>query len=338
MTARTPTKRSPKKAPAKPRQKRNGRPAPPRQMTLALTNLRLDGDTQPRAKIDENVVNDYAEAYGKKEKLPPLTVFNDGTAYWLADGFHRVRGAKKVGRIKVQCEVYKGEQEDARWYSYSANQTHGLRRSNEDKRKCVFAALKHPRGKKMSDRLIADHCGVCNTFVGLLRRELSTVDSCPTETVGKDGKVRRRKPPKQRKTKTPKSIPPIDDDIDANDGDEIHDDDKYGAANITNDRGDDDHIDTTNGAEDPGNVTVADPSDAPVVASGTPGNFSADILTPDDDPIGGDDDDIDRSNGVAIEQLQDAFDAYVVPQLKAASISVRKQFYAWLEGLIKSSA
>jgi hypothetical protein len=283
-----------------------------KEMNLPLTDIRLDGRTQPRVQLNHGIVRDYAEAYKARAKFPALIVFFDRRYYWLADGFHRWRAAQRAGLSKVPCEVHEGTSGDARWYSCSANRARGLRRTNGDKRKCVFAAFKHPSGAKLSDRRIADPCGVSHNFVSNLRKELSSDDSCPPETVGKDGKVRRRKPPKQRKTKTPKSIPPIDDDIDANDGDEIHDDDKYDAANITNDRGDDDHIDTTNGAEDPGNVTVADPSDAPVVASGTPGNFSADILTPDDDPIGGDDDDIDRSNGVEIEQLIDAFDTYVL--------------------------
>ncbi len=58
--------------------------------------------------------------------------------------------------------------------------------------KAVKAALLHPKGAGMSDRQIADHVGVSNTFVGKCRVELkkdghlSTDDTCRT---GKDGKV-----------------------------------------------------------------------------------------------------------------------------------------------------
>jgi len=54
------------------------------------------------------------------------------------------------------------------------------------------SALLHPKGAGMSDRQIADHVGVSNTFVGKCRVELkkdghlSTDDTCRT---GKDGKV-----------------------------------------------------------------------------------------------------------------------------------------------------
>jgi hypothetical protein len=47
------------------------------------------------------------------------------------------------------------------------------RRSNEDKRKAVVAALQHPKGAKLSDRQIAEHCGVSSMFVGKCRDELS---------------------------------------------------------------------------------------------------------------------------------------------------------------------
>jgi len=53
--------------------------------------IRLDGDTQPRAKIDQAVCDDYGERMKAGEKFPAIDVFFDGEDYWLADGFHRVR-------------------------------------------------------------------------------------------------------------------------------------------------------------------------------------------------------------------------------------------------------
>jgi hypothetical protein len=95
------------------------------------------------------------------------------------------------------------------------------------------------------------------------------------------------------------------------------------------DYGDDDHVDTTNGDEDPGNVTVGDRSDAPVVVNGTPGNFSADIVTADDDTLGSEDDHVGRDNGVGLKQLQDAYEQHIVPQLEVASKPVRQKFLRW---------
>jgi hypothetical protein len=290
-----------------------------KEMNLPLTDIRLDGRTQPRVQLNHGIVRDYAEAYKARAKFPALIVFFDRRYYWLADGFHRWRAAQRAGLSKVPCEVHEGTSGDARWYSCSANRARGLRRTNGDKRKCVFAAFKHPSGAKLSDRRIADPCGVSHNFVSNLRKELSSDDSCPPETVGKDGKVRRRKPPKQRKTKTPKSIPPIDDDIDANNGDEIRDDDQQDATSIVN-GGNDDQNNANDVAEDLTNVTFDDALD----------NSSADTLTAPEDAIDETDDDIDRTNGIELEQVQDAYDQHVETLLEAAGEPVRKQFFAWL--------
>ena len=57
--------------------------------TLKLNQIRIDGGTQSRVDIDEQVVAEYADLYHQGIQLPPVTVFYDGTDYWLADGFHR---------------------------------------------------------------------------------------------------------------------------------------------------------------------------------------------------------------------------------------------------------
>lgn len=170
--------------------------------TLALSTIHIDGDTQPRTKIDQDVVDDYAAAYGAKSKIPELDVFHDGTNWWLADGFHRYHAAKKAGLDKLPCHVHKGTKEDAQWFAVSANQTHGLRRSNADKAKAVKAALKHPKGVKMSDRQIAEYVGVSNNMVSDYRKRLSSDDSEPKRK-GRDGRttdttnIGKGKPPKK---------------------------------------------------------------------------------------------------------------------------------------------
>ena len=56
----------------------------PQQKTLRLDEIRLDGGTQPRIMINEKVVDEYAELYRDGQELPPVTIFFDGTTYWLA--------------------------------------------------------------------------------------------------------------------------------------------------------------------------------------------------------------------------------------------------------------
>jgi hypothetical protein len=112
-------------------------------------------------------------------EFPPLTVVFDGASYWLVDGFHRRWAAIKSKIDKFKCHVVQGTREDARWLSYGVNQDHGLPRTNEDKKKAVIAALKHPNGAKKSDTAIAAHVGVNDKTVAKYRSELSVSSEIP---------------------------------------------------------------------------------------------------------------------------------------------------------------
>lgn len=85
---------------------------------LPLAAIRTDGGTQPRAEISDEIVDEYTEAL---EDLPPVTVFYDGTTYWLADGFHRFRAHEKAGRPKIAADVKQGTLRDAVLFSVGAN-------------------------------------------------------------------------------------------------------------------------------------------------------------------------------------------------------------------------
>lgn len=171
-------------------------------MQIALADLRLDGGTQPRAAIDYALVSDYAEQVRAGAIFPAVVVFYDGTDYWLADGFHRVKAAREAQLEAIVADVRQGTREDAVWFSCGANQAHGLRRTNMDKRRAVAAALKHAMAAGLSDRAIAEHCGVGPALVGDVRREIvpaQLFDSNSSTRKGKDGKVRNTTSEKQAK-------------------------------------------------------------------------------------------------------------------------------------------
>lgn len=154
-------------------------------MLLELQTIRTDGETQPRESIDPIVIAEYAEDMQAGATLPPVVVFHDGAAYWLADGFHRYHAALAIGADAIAADVRLGTVEDARWYSYGANKDHGLRRTNEDKRRAVLAALKHPQAALLSDSEIARHCGVHRNTILQYRHLAQTVQD--TRTVTRNG-------------------------------------------------------------------------------------------------------------------------------------------------------
>lgn len=138
---------------------------------IALDKIRIDGGTQPRESIDETVVADYAECI---DELPPIDVFFDGAEYWLADGFHRLHAARRAGRwSSIEATVHQGTREEAILFSTAANKTHGLRRTNADKRKAVQTVLGLPACAKWSDRNIARHVGVHHSTVADIRASLA---------------------------------------------------------------------------------------------------------------------------------------------------------------------
>ena len=157
-------------------------------MWLKITDIRTDGGTQPRVAMDPDTVAYYADAMREGVRFPPVVVFYDGTSYWLADGFHRRDAAFAAGFQEIDCEVHRGTQQDAQWYSYSANKGNGLRRSNDDKARAVKAALMHPNAAGKGNREIARHVGVDESTVRGWREKLSAeIPQMEVRTVTRGG-------------------------------------------------------------------------------------------------------------------------------------------------------
>ena len=157
--------------------------------SLPISNIRLDGGTQPRATIDVEAVVDYMDAMAGGAIFPPVVVFYDGTNYWLADGFHRVKAAEQSGMEHIACDLRQGTQQDAQWYSFGANKATGLRRTNEDKQRAVKAALLHSNGVQLSNRRIAAHIGVDEGTVRGWRERLTAEIPQSSARTGLDGRT-----------------------------------------------------------------------------------------------------------------------------------------------------
>ena len=167
--------------------------------SIQLAKLRLDGGTQPRVKIDTDVVADYAERIAAGDEFPPVEVFHDGADYWLAEGFHRYHGHAKAGKKTIGCNVRKGTVRDAILFSCGANIAHGLRRTNPDKQRAVMTLLQDDEWSKYSDRKIAEICCVDNSTVSSYRKQLLESNSSikVVRRIGKDGKLRPATQPKR---------------------------------------------------------------------------------------------------------------------------------------------
>ena len=161
---------------------------------LPIDSIRLDGGTQPRANLDFDVVEEYVEAMESGAKFPPVDIFYDGSEYWLAHGFHRIRAADACENPAMEsfpCTIHQGTVEDAKWFSYATNKLNGLHRSNEDKHRAVQAALAHPQGVGKSDHAIGEHVGVDHKTVAAWREKLALTREIPqsAKRTGRDGRT-----------------------------------------------------------------------------------------------------------------------------------------------------
>jgi ParB-like chromosome segregation protein Spo0J len=120
---------------------------------LALVELVID-KTQTRVQIDEDTVSDYAELMKSHVDLPPIVVFFDGSSHFVADGFHRFHAAKRRKAETISCDIREGTERDALEFALGANAEHGLRRSNDDKRRVVKIALEDDEWGRLRPRRI----------------------------------------------------------------------------------------------------------------------------------------------------------------------------------------
>ncbi len=140
--------------------------------SINIRVIRIDAGTQSREKLDQSVVEDYAEQMREGEEFPPISVVHDGSEYFLSDGFHRLLAAQKAGKASINCDVITGTLRDAILYSLSANHRHGLRRTVEDRRKAVMTMLEDFEWSERHDREIARQCNVSHPLVAKLRAAL----------------------------------------------------------------------------------------------------------------------------------------------------------------------
>src|ERR1700722_14805947 len=69
--------------------------------------------------------------------------------------------------------IRQGTRRDAVLFSVGANASHGLRRTNDDKRRAVMTLLSDSEWRKWPLRKIARRCGVHHEMVGTARRSLA---------------------------------------------------------------------------------------------------------------------------------------------------------------------
>ena len=156
---------------------------------IDLEDLTVENTINPRANgVDAGYVEELSQwlnesnGTGTPRDLPPVVAYKltDSTIL-LSEGFHRVEAYAKAGRDLIPVELRSGTREDAILNAAASNQSHGQRRTNEDKRLAVRLTLAIQ--PQWTDRRVANHVGVGHTLVSDMRASMavSSVASDATE-------------------------------------------------------------------------------------------------------------------------------------------------------------
>jgi ParB-like chromosome segregation protein Spo0J len=111
-------------------------------MKLDVSQITIDPTVDVRRKLDEETIQEYMDNFAE---LPPVTVFDTDGELILADGFHRVIAAQRLGISEIEAEVKKGGRDDVLEFAAYANTRHGKRLTSDERREGIRRLrLLHP--------------------------------------------------------------------------------------------------------------------------------------------------------------------------------------------------
>jgi hypothetical protein len=177
-------------------------------MKVKLSLITIDAGTQARQKINQDVVNEYAQLLTEGAVFPPIVVFGEKNI--LADGWHRFFAHRAAGIKEIEIDSREGDVRDAIFYGFGANKSRGLQMNQEDTRSIIGRLLMDNEWAKLGDRKIADHVGVSSTTVLRLRQAMEgdgKLEKANTKTYVRQGKEIEVDVSKNQKKEGPTATP-----------------------------------------------------------------------------------------------------------------------------------
>lgn len=159
---------------------------------LKIADIRIDGGTQPRKSLDQDLVKDYAEKMRDGIVFPPIDVFFDGSETWLSAGFNRLHAHKSNGHTEIECNVINGTLREAQLHAWKSNNKHGKPLTAEEVRAIIRKMLEDEEYGAWSNNKIAKDLGVSSMTVGRVRismeEESKEAEPKKRKYTDKDGK------------------------------------------------------------------------------------------------------------------------------------------------------
>jgi DNA-binding transcriptional regulator YhcF (GntR family) len=158
-------------------------------MKVKLSLITIDAGTQARQKINQDVVNEYAQLMADGAVFPPIIVFGEKNI--LADGWHRYFAHRAAGIKEIEIDSREGDVRDAIFFGFGANKHRGLQMNQADTKVIIGRMLMDQEWAKLGDRKIAEHVGVSSTTVLRLRQAMEgdgKLEKATSKTVVRNGK------------------------------------------------------------------------------------------------------------------------------------------------------
>jgi DNA-binding transcriptional regulator YhcF (GntR family) len=158
-------------------------------MKVKLSLITIDAGTQARQKINQDVVNEYAQLMADGAVFPPIIVFGEKNI--LADGWHRYFAHRAAGIKEIEIDSREGDVRDAIFFGFGANKHRGLQMNQADTKVIIGRMLMDQEWSKLGDRKIAEHVGVSSTTVLRLRQAMEgdgKLEKATSKTVVRNGK------------------------------------------------------------------------------------------------------------------------------------------------------
>ena len=174
--------------------------------TIFLEDVDVEHSPMVRAELRPEVIEEYAGIYKKdKKKLPQIDVFWEAGSkkYLIGDGMHRLYAMRSLSLKATQANVHSGVFEDALKFALMANEKHGIRRSQADKRKAVEEAIK--QWPKISNAQIATLAMVDDHTVKAVRDWMEEQGSVAPEPV-RESKDGAKRPATTSESRGPKTV------------------------------------------------------------------------------------------------------------------------------------
>lgn len=162
---------------------------------IFLSDIDMDGSPKVRAEVRSDTVEEYQSQYRLKgNRMPEPHLFKSGKMFIIGDGWHRVTAMKNLKTKAALFEIHEGGYSECLKFALTANLSHGLRRTNADKRAGAMSAIKE--FPSLSNKELSNICAVDDHTIATVRTEMeaSLEVKAVSKRQGADGKTYTAKP------------------------------------------------------------------------------------------------------------------------------------------------